>query len=226
MKKLLAIVVLGLLWSNNLLAVTLDITKKEYVPEGYETGEKVINHQGETMYYSEIDKKFLTCDEFRDKDLSISEKLAKEGDRFFGGRPICDGEEAVITENGETYKAIFDFKTKKYIRKKSLIDRIKKSEHTPLIILMTIIFGLGVLIFKFRINIKKFLKPQIDFFKRNKVKIFGTLSIIYLCIMLWLNWLGHQGFFVYEMTYTWFLGWGVVPVLALWSLYFIWKKNE
>ncbi len=222
MKKLLGVVVLGLLWCGNVGA--FDITKQEYVPGGYTTGDEVINSEGETMYYSARDKKFLNCDEFRDKGLSAP--LEVVDGQLTGGRPICDGEEMEITENGETYKAIYDFEKKEFIRKKSLIDKIKESEHTPTIILVSIILGLGALIFKFRINIRNFFKPKINFYKKNKVKVYGTLSIIYLCIMLWLNWYGHQSaFFVYKMTYTWFLGWGVAPIVALWSIYFIWKKK-
>jgi hypothetical protein len=79
---------------------------------------------------------------------------------------------------------------------------------------------------KFKNTFKTFIKNKINFLRKNKLKASATLSILYLCLMLWLNWLGHQDpFFIYEMTYTWFLGWGVVPVLVLWSLYFIWRKK-
>ena len=144
-----------------------------------------------------------------------------------GGRPICDKEEMTLTNNnGETYKAIFDYKSGKFIKKISLMNRIKKSKSTPLVLLVLALVGIGVLIYRFKQNIKKILKPKVNFYKKNKVKMYGTLSIIYLCIMLWLNWYGHQSaFFVYKMTYTWFLGWGVAPIVALWSIYFIWKKR-
>ena len=222
MKKLLGIVFLGLLLSETVSA--FDITQKEFVPGGFYQGELVENSKGIPMYYSPRDKKFLTCEEFRDKDLQIDKKF---NSRFSGGRPICDKEEMTLTNNnGETYKAIFDYKSGKFIKKISLMSRIKKSEYTPLVLLVLALIGIGVLIYRFKQNIKKILKPKVNFYKKNKVKMYGTLSIIYLCIMLWLNWLGHQSaFFVYKMTYTWFLGWGVAPIVALWSIYLIWKKK-
>ena len=222
MKKLLGIVVLGLLLSGN--AYAFDITQKEFVPGGFYQGELVENSKGEPMYYSQRDKKFLTCEEFRNKDLQIDKK---DNSGFTGGRPICDKEEMTFKNNdGETYKAIFDYKSGKFIKKISLMSRIQKSEYTPFTVSILAFVGIGILIFRFKQNIKKTLKPKINFYQKNKVKMYGTLSVIYLCVMLWLNWLGHQSaFFVYKMTYTWFLGWGVAPVVALWSIYLIWKKK-
>jgi len=125
-KLLLSILFILVLGESNLFA--FDITKQEFVPGGYETGEEVLNTDGESMFYSARDKKFLTCEEFNESGLQISPKLKKSGEIYFkGARPICDGEEMEVTENGETYTAVFDRKSGKFLRKKSLLDKLQNA---------------------------------------------------------------------------------------------------
>jgi len=127
MKQLFYTILLTVVLSVNAL-FAFDITKEEFVPGGYETGEEVINSDGESMFYSTRDKKFLSCEEFNKSGLKISPKLTESGQLFMeGARPICDGEEMVLTENGETYTAVFDRKSGKFIRKKSFFDKIKNT---------------------------------------------------------------------------------------------------
>ena len=68
MKQLLYTILFTLLLSGNSL-FAFDITKQEFVPGGYETGEEVLNTDGESMFYSARDKKFLTsgnlCSKFQ-----------------------------------------------------------------------------------------------------------------------------------------------------------------
>ena len=126
MKKLLLTILFTLLLSGNSL-FAFDITKQEFVPGGYETGEEVLNTDGESMFYSAKDKKFLTCEEFKENGLKISPKLKKPDEIFSGGTPICDGQEMKITKNGETYTAVFDRKSGKFIRKKGFFDKIQNA---------------------------------------------------------------------------------------------------
>lgn len=126
MKKIFLTFLFTLVLSGNSL-FAFDITKQEFVPGGYETGEEVLNTDGESMFYSARDKKFLTCEEFKENGLKISPKLKKPDEIFSGGTPICDGQEMKITKNGETYTAVFDRKSGKFIRKKSLFDKIQNA---------------------------------------------------------------------------------------------------
>lgn len=126
MKQLLYTILFTLALSVNSL-FAFDITKQEFVPGGYETGEEVLNIDGESMFYSARDKKFLTCEEFKENGLKISPKLKKPDEIFSGGTPICDGQEMKITKNGETYTAVFDRKSGKFIRKKGFFDKIQNA---------------------------------------------------------------------------------------------------
>ena len=151
-------------------------------------------------------------------------------DRLFliGGTPICDGE-ILKNENGQ--KLRYDAKLQQYIVVPGFIESfqsfIKSSQKHSKLILTIILFLISIyILIQFTGKIKKFIKSKIKFIKENKLRLSATLSVFYLCFMLYLNWARLQGgMFIYKQTYTWFLGWGLLPIVVLWSIYFIWKKK-
>ena len=116
-----------------------------------------------------------------------------------------------------------------FIPKESLSDKLKN--HSTLIIIVSIILIIVFFFIKFgakTINLIKLLFRKIKSpFKKDWKRIMLTLSILYLCIMYYLNWWGHQGgMFIYKMTYSWFLRWGLIPVVSGWIIYYIWRKEK
>ena len=219
------------------------LTKTEFANEDSEftdvepaepySGHKITKSDGLPLYYSTKQKKYITCKKFNREGGKILNP-EKKGELFYGwGHPICHGYERK-TENGiEVYDAI----KKTFVPKPTLSERIQKHISSELIEgLIGLIIVLAV--FRYRHQVRKsisslFSKIKSPFrkikspFKKDWKRIMLTLSILYLCIMYYLNWWGHQGgMFIYKMTYSWFLRWGLIPVVSGWIIYYIWRKEK
>ena len=193
------------------------------------------NVDGIFEFYSSKKNKYISCKEYK-KDKEAKEnhparnQIIDSLDRFFliGGTPICDGE---ISKNQKGQKFRYDEKLQEFILVPGFIESfqsfIKSSQKHSKLILTIILFLTSIyILIQFTGKIKKFIKPKIKFIKENKLRLSATLSVFYLCFMLYLNWARLQGgMFIYKQTYTWFLGWGLLPIVVLWSIYFIWKKK-
>jgi len=223
MKKLLGILVLGLLWCN---AGFAEEQKKAIDTSGLEgviklepySGQKLIDSDGSPFYYSIKQKQYISCKEFNREGGQILDPERKE--EIFVSTPACHGDEH--KSEGRTY--VYDATNEKWIPKPTLSERFK--ENSQSILFVSIVLILLFFLIKFKTKIEKSIPSKIKFIKQNKVRVFATLSIVYLCFMLWLNWLGHQSpWVIYTMTYTWFLSWGVFPVVVGWSLYLVWRKK-
>ena len=191
------------------------------------------NANGISEYYSSKQNRYISCKAYNregvdDKYPGQNQVRSDLQLYFLGGSPICDGDIA-IDLNGQKIK--YDAKSGEWLVIPSFIENfqsfIKSSEKHSKLIIVIILFLISIyLLIKFKGEIKKFTKSKIKFIKENKLRLSATLSVFYLCFMLYLNWARLQGgFFIYEQTYTWFLGWGLLPIVVLWSIYFIWKKK-
>ena len=191
------------------------------------------NANGISEYYSSKQNRYISCKAYNregvdDKYPGQNQVRSDLQLYFLGGSPICDGDIA-IDLNGQKIK--YDAKSGEWLVIPSFIENfqsfIKSSEKHSKLIIVIILFLISIyLLIKFKGEIKKFIKSKIKFIKENKLRLSATLSVFYLCIMLYLNWARLQGgMFIYKQTYTWFLGWGLLPIVVLWSIYFIWKKK-
>ena len=196
-------------------------------------GKSKENANGISEYYSSKQNKYISCKAYNregadDKYPGQNQVSSDLYFFFLGGSPVCDG---AIGKNESGQKTKYDAKSGEWIVVPSFIESLQsfiKSSQKHLKLIIAIIFFLTCiyLLIKFTGEIKKFIKSKIKFVKENKLRLSATLSVFYLCFMLYLNWARLQGgFFIYKQTYTWFLGWGLLPIVVLWSIYFIWKKK-
>jgi len=113
--------------------------------------------------------------------------------------------------------------------KELLIDKFKNQ--STLIIIVSIILIIIFFFIKFRVksmkSIELLFRKIKSPFKNDLKRVMLTLSVLYLGIMYYLNWWGHQSsMFIYKMTYSWFIRWGLIPVVAGWIIYYIWRKEK
>ena len=233
MKKLILIFFLSLLFSGSSEAETKKQEENLFAElealHKAKNGFKKKNTDGTTLYYSEKHGDFLSCREFNKEGLVIDKEYSSLG--LSGATPICHGTQMWIIKDGKRLDATFNEFRGEFIINKNLRNILALNPSLNFIpIFILIVFG-GMYYYRkettiFLAKINNNIKLYFSKIKKNKIRIFASLTVFYLCFMLWLNWLGHQSHFIYKVTYTWFIGWGVVPAVALWSLYFIWKKNN
>ena len=77
-------------------------------------------------------------------------------------------------------------------------------------------------------NIKEFSKKLFSGEQSKKVKIFSTLSLIWMILigyLVWWNGINNPGI---DKSFKWdeWIWFGFVPAIAPFMLYFIWKKQE
>jgi hypothetical protein len=195
------------------------------------SGHKIIDSDGFPEYYSIKQKKYISCKKFNREEGQILNPEKKE-ELFYGGQPICHGHELELDGRIQVY----DAKNGIWIPKPTLSERIQKHISSELIEgLIGLIIVLAV--FRYRHQVRKSISSlfskikspfsKIKSSKKDWKRIMLTLSILYLCIMYYLNWWGHQGgMFIYKMTYSWFLRWGLIPVVSGWIIYYIWRKEK
>ena len=226
-KKLLGILVLGLLFCNQsfVLSETIEdnnlITDEEIfknaTPLELYSG-RTIEDNGITYYYSTKKNKYISCKAFNDEGSYLEYAKDSKELRFEFVQPSCEDVGVFIfSGDGEEFTITMP-----------LTDRLKK--HSNLIIIISIISILVFFLIRFKDNISRSIKSlfrKIKSSKKDWKRIMLTLSILYLCIMYYLNWWGHQGgMFIYKLTYTWFLRWGLIPVVSGWIIYYIWRKEK
>ena len=77
-------------------------------------------------------------------------------------------------------------------------------------------------------NIKEFCKNLFSGEQSKKVKIFSTLSliwIVFICYLVWWNGISDPGF---DKSFKWdeWIWFGLVPAVTPFIIYIIWKKKD